>query len=233
MSTKLTTSIPAAAPVAPVAPIIVPPNFITSNLPGIIADPIQHYFSRRSTGVFSIQGICLHETGAHGDPQAWFNNLTAEASATYCVMQTGTIKQYLTEDLAAWACGVEASLLTPQAIAARCGKTKDGVLHRVGWPYLRPYTNPNDYLLSIENEKTDADAWAPAQLDSLTSLMADIAHRYNFPIDNAHVVRHHDIWDGHICPGTGCPWDQILGMASAKLAKLVAAPAVASPVRVD
>lgn len=183
---------------------------ITSKVPGIIWEPITHNFGSRSQGIFSIHGICLHETGAHGDPQAWFNDLTAQASATYCVMQTGAIKQYVPESARAWACGVAPALLVP----GYNGPNKPA------WPFLVPYRDPNDYLLSIESEKLDGDPWVSPELASLTDLMADIGFRYDFTIDRAHVVGHHDIWSGHVCPGLQCPFDAILTAASAKLAAI-------------
>jgi hypothetical protein len=39
-------------------------------------------------------------------------------------------------------------------------------------------------------------------------------------LDFRHVVRHHDIWDLHACPGAGFPIDLILKDAANKLQSL-------------
>lgn len=130
-------------------------------------------------------------------------------------MQTGVIKQYLAESVKAWAQGLPPEMWNPVYKGT----------HEIAWPYIRRQPNgwlidPNDYLISIECEKLDGDPWVDAELASLTDLMADIAFRYTFPIDRQHVVGHHDIWDGHICPGLQCPFDAILATAAAKLASI-------------
>lgn len=185
---------------------------VTSKVPNIICEPISHNFSQRVT---PIKKICLHETGAHGDPQSWFNNPAAEASATYCIMANGQIKQYLSEEVKAWACGLPAYMFKPNYNGP----------HKPSYQYMlldanNIYIDPNSYFLSIEFEKTDSEDWSKAGLKSLTSLMADIAHRYGFAIDREHVAGHHQIWDGHVCPGLGCPFDEIIITAAAKLAGL-------------
>lgn len=188
---------------------------ITSKVPGIIWEPITHNFGQRSRGLLSIAGIGLHETAAHGDPRGWFDNPASEASSNYFIPAVGGIKQFVAEIYKAWAQGLPPAMYDPKYAGP----------HKIAWPYIHRQANgwlidPNDYLVSIECEKLDADPWTDPALDSLTSLMADIGYRFGFLMDRAHVVGHHDIWDDHICPGEKCPFDAILAAAAAKLSAL-------------
>ncbi len=179
-----------------------------STLPGIKWLPVTH--NHGGDRAMPISGIVVHLTAGRGSPRTWFDNPAAQASATYCVLRSGVIEQYFHESVVAWHAGIAAEYLDPKYTGP----------HKPTWPGLKPFTNPNSYLLGIENEGTVDDVWSAPQLDALTSLMADIAHRYKFPIDRMHVAGHHEIYDGHSCPGPKCPMDQIMETAADKLAAM-------------
>lgn len=182
-----------------------------STIPGIQQLPISH--NHGGARPMPISGIVVHLTAGHGSPRGWFERPASRASATYCIMQSGLIEQYLDEGVIAWHAGIKAEYLDPKYIGP----------HKPTWTGIKPFTNPNAYLLGIENEGTVDDVWSAPQLDALTSLMADIAHRYKFPIDRMHVAGHHEIWDMHSCPGPKCPMDQIMASAAEKLAVMTEA----------
>jgi N-acetyl-anhydromuramyl-L-alanine amidase AmpD len=178
---------------------------ITSKVPGIIWDPIVHNFS--SPRLMAVSGVVVHLQAGHGDLKDWFNNPASEVSAHYQNRIDGSVKQFLAESDVAWHAGIEAKYLVPGYEGP----------HKPTWPYIKPNANPNQYLIGIENEGVVTDVWPDVQVEKLTDLIADIAFRYNFEVGPQTVVKHHDIWDDHICPGPLCPFDKIVKMAADKL----------------
>lgn len=73
--------------------------------------------------------------------------------------------------------------------------------------------SPNEYLFGIENEGVETSVWTSAQLQSTASVIADLSYRWNFPIDDKHVIPHRAISKDHPgCPGL-CPLADLITMA--------------------
>lgn len=129
---------------------------------------------------------------------SWFAQSASEVSAHYGIGLDGTIHQYVDEGDEAWHCGV----VDNPTVA------------------LEPHVNPNSYSIGIEHEGFVGAGrlprpWSEPLLAASAALIADIAKRYNIPIDADHVVTHHAIYALHNCPGPDCPLDRLIGMAQA------------------
>jgi hypothetical protein len=116
---------------------------------------------------------------------SWFNDPASKVSAHYGVGRRGQVHQYVKE--------------TDTAFHA-------GTVVRPTWPLYRPNSNPNFYTIGIEHEGRglDANPWPEAQLQASLALAADIAARWNIPIDANHVISHRAIRASKPdCPGRG------------------------------
>lgn len=146
--------------------------------------------------------IVIHVTA--GPEQAaidWFQSIASHVSAHYSISKTGQIYQHVGDGNIAWHAGI-----APPCIWSDESKNR----HRG--------VNPNAYSIGIEHEGyDDGKLWPDAQVTVSAGLVADIARRYGFPVDAAHVVGHHTIYAGHSCPGRACPLDRIIALAQSHL----------------
>jgi hypothetical protein len=116
---------------------------------------------------------------------SWFNDRRSGVSAHYGIGRGGAVHQYVKE--------------TDTAFHA-------GIVVNPTWPLIRPNSNPNHYTIGIEHEGRGLDStpWPAAQLQASLDLAADIAARWNIPIDANHVIGHHAIRASKPdCPGRG------------------------------
>jgi len=139
--------------------------------------------------------------GTLAGTDAWFAQSVSEVSAHYGIGLDGTVHQYVDEGDEAWHAGV----IDDPTVA------------------LEPGANPNWYSIGIEHEGFVAAGrlprpWSEDQLAASAELIADIAKRYNIPIDTDHVVGHHAIYALHNCPGPDCPLDTLITMAKERAA---------------
>lgn len=113
---------------------------------------------------------------------SWFNDPKAVVSAHYGIGKGGEVHQYVQERDTAFHAGI---VVNPT------------------WPGIRKGVNPNFYTIGIEHEGKAQDAWpwGDPLLDSSAALMAEIAARWNIPLDLDHVVSHHSIRASKSCPG--------------------------------
>ena len=63
-----------------------------------------------------------------------------------------------------------------------------------------------NHTLGIEHEGQPSVLWTSAMEDASTKLVYDLCKKYDIPIDADHIIRHHEIYDLHNCPGP-C-WDK-------------------------
>lgn len=103
-------------------------------------------------------------------------------SSHYGVSLEGDIVQYVKEDNAAWANG--------RVDRPTANKVKE-----------HPGVNPNQWTISIENEGSGKVDFTEAQYKTNAMLIADIARRYHFPINEDTVIPHRAIFAGKTCPG--------------------------------
>jgi len=136
---------------------------------------------------FKPEAIVIHiGEGSLRSIDQQFNDPNSHVSAHYCVSKTGNIHQYVHEiDTAFHA----------------------GTVDRPSWPLIKPgrtpgsIINPNFYTIGIEHEGFADDQWPEAQIDTSAALVAEIAQRWQIPLDESHVIRHHQIRFSKSCPG--------------------------------
>ena len=139
--------------------------------------------------------IVLHRTG--GSREAWrvrFNTPSGSQSAHYVVARDGTVDQFVRE--------------TDTAFHA-------GLVVGATWSRLRPNVNPNFYTIGIEAEGAPADDWPAAQVDAIARLAAEVAVRWQFPVDAERIIAHSAIRPSSRCPGDSCPVLEIVAAAQA------------------
>ncbi len=127
---------------------------------------------------------------------AWFSNPKSSVSAHYGVGKTGVVHQYVEEQDTAFHAG---TVVNPT------------------WTGIRKGVNPNFYTIGIEHEGTAAEQWPwpDDQLKSTAALIAEVAARWNIPLDTDHVIPHHAIRASKTCPGNDVLLDHIVDMARA------------------
>ncbi len=140
---------------------------------------------------FKPEAIVIHiAVGSLGSVDSHFNDPAAQVSAHYCVGKKGQVHQYVHE--------------TDTAFHA-------GIVVNPSWPLLKPDINPNFYTIGIEHEGLPDDVWPDAQLATSAALVGEIAQRWNIPLDDQHVIRHHQIRASKTCPGNVITIPTILG----------------------
>jgi N-acetyl-anhydromuramyl-L-alanine amidase AmpD len=119
--------------------------------------------------------IVVHiSAGSLTSMTSWFSTPNSQASAHYGVGKNGTILRYVQEEKKAWTQG---NVNKP---------TSEIVLERKG-------INPNNYCISIECEEQDLFNGTDEQINSLCTLIKDIAYRNNIPLDRKHILGHFEI----------------------------------------
>lgn len=112
-----------------------------------------------------------------------FQNGASKVSAHYGVGKDGSVVQFVKEQDTAF---------------------HAGTVVRPSWALLRPGTNPNFHTIGIEHEgKGGPEPWPQPQLDASRRLVADIARRWDIPLDAAHLPLHNEIRSDKGCPGEG------------------------------
>jgi N-acetyl-anhydromuramyl-L-alanine amidase AmpD len=140
--------------------------------------------------------------GSLAGTDEWFKAATSRVSAHYGVGLSGEIHQYVKE----------------KDTAYHCGKVQDPT-----WKSLVAGTNPNLYTIGVEHEGKGGAAWPEQMLLASVQLVADICKRNQIPVDDQHIVGHHEIYTGHACPGAG--WDKTAYIEAVKNAGSVKDPA--------
>jgi hypothetical protein len=132
------------------------------------------------------EAIVIHiMDGTFAAGESVFRNPKTQKSAHYGISREGELHQYVDEHNTAFHAGI---VVNPT------------------WPLLRPRINPNFYTIGFEHEGRPDDVWPEVQLSASAALIADIAERWEIPLDEEHVIRHHQIRASKTCPGN---WLQI------------------------
>lgn len=112
-------------------------------------------------------------------------SLVGPVSAHFVVAPDGTIHQLVQLDKMAWHAG---RVLNP---TAKLKKDATGA-----------FVNPNYYSIGIETSLVATEQIGVNQLISLKKLVHDLAAQFSIPLDRAHIVGHHEIYQLKTCPGT-------------------------------
>jgi hypothetical protein len=132
------------------------------------------------------EAIVIHiMDGSFAAGESVFRNPKTQKSAHYGISHEGEIHQYVDEKNTAFHAGI---VVNPT------------------WSLLKPRINPNFYTIGIEHEGRPDDVWPEAQLSASAALIADVAKNWEIPLDEEHVIRHHQIRASKTCPGN---WLQI------------------------
>lgn len=134
-------------------------------------------------GIYKPKAIVIHlAAGSLGGTDAWFLNPASTVSAHYCIGTSGTVHQYVKDSDTAY---------------------HTGVIHNPTWPAIIKGINPNIYTIGIEHEGELGDVWPEEQLQASIAITAGLCKEFSIPIDALHIIGHHEIYDGHACPGPG------------------------------
>jgi len=123
--------------------------------------------------------------GSFAAGEGAFRDPTTHKSAHYGISRDGEVHQYVDENDTAFHAGI---VINPT------------------WSLLKPRVNPNFYTIGIEHEGRPDDVWPEALLSASATLIGQIAVRWDIPLDQSHVIRHHQIRASKTCPGN---WLQI------------------------
>ncbi len=135
--------------------------------------------------------------GSRASTDSWFGSTVSQVSAHYGIGINGEIHQYVQETDTAW---------------------HAGRVNAPTWALIKPagngsYINPNYYTVGIEHEGDETTEWSDATYTSSSSIISEIAKRWNIPIDRQHIVGHHEIYALKACPGTKVDFEKLIAMA--------------------
>jgi N-acetylmuramoyl-L-alanine amidase len=135
--------------------------------------------------------------GSMASTDSWFGSTVSQVSAHYGIGINGEIHQYVQEADTAWHAGRVNAPTWALIIPAGNGT----------------YINPNYYTVGIEHEGDETTEWSDATYTSSSSMISEIAKRWNIPIDRQHIVGHHEIYSLKACPGTKVDFEKLIAMA--------------------
>lgn len=144
------------------------------------------------------EAIVIHVMdGTLSGTDSWFANPKSAVSAHYGVGKNGEIHNYVDEENTAW---------------------HAGRINAPSWKLIkqtanRNYVNPNCYTIGIEHEGTDDSDWTDAMYQSSGDLIAQLAAKWNIPIDRQHIIGHHEIYSLKSCPGNKADIDKLIVIA--------------------
>ena len=171
-----------------------------------IGCPNSNFLHGRPFG-FRPEAIVIHiMDGSFESGESVFRDPTTHKSAHYGISKSGEIHQYVDENDTAYHAGI---VVNPT------------------WELLKPHVNPNFYTIGIEHEGRADDEWPEAQLEASATLVGQIAERWDIRLDDAHVIRHHQIRASKTCPGNWLKTGERVRRVPTSLA--LAAAATATP----
>ncbi len=175
---------------------------------------VPHNFRPGRPVGYQPQLIVIHViVGSLLSADRWFNNPVASVSAHYGVGCDGRVHQYVAESDTAFHAGI---VVNPECELVMS----------------RPNVNPNYYSIGIEHEGQPGDAWTDEQAAASAALIADIARRWNIPVDSQHVIQHHEVRASKTCPGGQEKVDLLIARArTAPVQDVPTAPASSTPVQ--
>ena len=162
-----------------------------------IGCPDANYRPGRPFGLRS-EAILIHiMDGSFIAGESVFSNPSTQKSARYGISRAGDVHQYVKESDTAFHAGI---VINPT------------------WRLIKPRINPNFYTIGIEHEGRPDDEWPEAQLSASAALIGAIASRWGIPLDELHVIRHHEIRASKACPGNWLKIAELLERVPTQLA---------------
>jgi peptidoglycan hydrolase-like protein with peptidoglycan-binding domain len=134
----------------------------------------------RSNGL-KPEAIVIHIIcGSLESATAQFADSQTQVSAHYGVGRDGRVLQFVEEEDTAFHAGI---VVSPT------------------WKRIKGGLNPNLYTIGIEHEGQPTDDWTATQYEASAELVAEIAARWQIPLDEDHIVLHREIRASKTCPG--------------------------------
>ncbi len=165
--------------------------------------PSPHFTPGRKT--YRPEAIVIHiMEGTLTGTDSWFKNPQSKVSAHYGIGKNGEVHQYVQEHDTAWHAG-------------RVNAPKWTLIKAAG---NGMYINPNSYTIGLEHEGNENTDWTPAMFEASCQLVADIAGRWNIPIDRQHVIGHHEIYSLKTCPGFKVDLNKLVQQAQANAGQI-------------
>jgi N-acetylmuramoyl-L-alanine amidase len=175
----------------------------------IIKKPSPNFITGRKK--YKPEAIVIHiMEGTLAGTDSWFGNTQSKVSAHYGVGRSGEVHQFVDENNIAWHAG-------------RVTNPTWSLIKKVGSGL---YINPNYYTVGIEHEGTVDTDWTVEMYESTATLIAEIAQRWNIPIDRNHVIGHHEIYAVKACPGQRVDFGKLISLATAKSLPQVQQPVI-------
>ncbi|GAB3282962.1 N-acetylmuramoyl-L-alanine amidase [Parasphingorhabdus pacifica] len=135
-------------------------------------------------GTNTIDKVVIHVTqGSYDGSLAWFQNPDAQVSAHYTVRSS-------------------------DGQVAQSVRENDIAWHAGNWTY-------NQTSVGIEHEGwVDEPEWFTDEMyESSAQLTADIANRYDIPLDRDHIIGHNEVPGAtHTDPGSNWDWDEYMSL---------------------
>ena len=155
----------------------------------------ENFQSGRPRG-FRPEAIVIHiMSGTLPATASRFRDSRTTVSAHYGVGKNGEVHQYVDERDTAFHAGIA---VNPT------------------WRLLKKSVNPNFYTIGVEHEGMPDDPWGDLLYDTSASLIAEIAGRWDIPLDEDRVVMHSQIRSSKRCPGPQVLMPQLVKMAAGK-----------------
>ncbi len=149
---------------------------------------------------YSPIAIVIHiMEGTLDGTDSWFQDPASKVSAHYGIGKNGDLHQYVEEADTAW---------------------HAGRVNAPTWPLIKkqndstdPYIDPNFYSIGIEHEGYEDTDWTDQMYQTSSNLIAEIAKKWDIPLDRDHVVGHHEIYSLKTCPGSKVDFNKLIQMA--------------------
>lgn len=157
----------------------------------------RNYYPGRKS--FVPEAIVIHiMEGSLSGTDSWFRSPASKVSAHYGVGRTGEVHQYVSEKDTAW----------------HAGRVSNPT-----WAFIKPsangfYINPNYYTIGIEHEGNENTEWTNEMYEASSTLIREIAQRWNIPLDRDHVIGHHEIYAPKTCPGHKVDLNKLIALAA-------------------
>jgi N-acetylmuramoyl-L-alanine amidase len=129
---------------------------------------------------------------------SWFADPKSEVSAHYGIGKNGEVHRYVLEIDTAW---------------------HAGRVYEPTWKLLKTadngeVVNPNSYTIGIEHEGTEDTDWTDDMYAASSAIIAEIAQRWDIPLDRGHIIGHHEIYALKTCPGNKVDLDKLIMLAA-------------------
>lgn len=148
---------------------------------------------------FVPEAIVIHiMEGSLASTDSWFSTPASQVSAHYGIGRNGEVHQYVNEKDTAWHAG-------------RVNNPSWGLMKR---SFNGLYINPNYYTVGIEHDGNENTEWTDEMYEASSTLVREIAQRWNIPLDRNHVIGHHEIYSLKTCPGNKVNINKLIALAA-------------------